>query len=102
MEGAQVIQEDVVARLFEPDLITPEQYRDRVQMERTDQPEVRLMLAVMEGRGSDLPAVCGRAGSSQSPTLRRSRELDQLDRHELAVLVREHLRGTSFRAGNTA
>ncbi len=48
MQGAQVIQEDVVARLFEPDLITPEQHRDRVQMERTDQPEIRLMLAVME------------------------------------------------------
>lgn len=48
MEGAQVIQEDAVARLFEPDLITPDQHRDRVQMERTDQPEIRLMLAVME------------------------------------------------------
>lgn len=48
MEGAQVIQEDVVTRLFEPDLITPDQHRDRVQMERTDQPEIRLMLAVIE------------------------------------------------------
>ncbi len=48
MEGAQVIQEDAVTRLFEPDLITPDQHRDRVQMERTDQPEIRLMLAVME------------------------------------------------------
>lgn len=52
MEGAQavqqVVQEEVVARLFEPDLITPEQHRDRVQTERVDQPEIRLMLAVME------------------------------------------------------
>ncbi|MBM4269829.1 MAG: hypothetical protein FJ144_25045 [Deltaproteobacteria bacterium] len=48
MESAFATQEDGVARLFEPDLITPDQHRDRVEMERTDQPEVRLMLAVME------------------------------------------------------
>jgi hypothetical protein len=40
--------EESVFRLFEPDLITPEQHRDRVMPECTDQPEVRLMLAVME------------------------------------------------------
>mgnify|MGYP001412508439 CR=1 FL=1 len=39
---------DDFSRLFEPDLITPEQHRDRVRAECTDQPEVRLMLAVME------------------------------------------------------
>jgi hypothetical protein len=39
---------DDFSRLFEPDLITPEQHRDRVRSECTDQPEVRLMLAVME------------------------------------------------------
>lgn len=37
-----------VSKLFEPDLITAEQHRDRVRAEVTDQPEVRLMLAVME------------------------------------------------------
>lgn len=68
MEGAQVIQEDVVARLFEPDLITPEQHRDRVQMERTDQPEIRLMLAVME----DAVATYQRYASEQG---RRNRRL---------------------------
>ncbi|MDG2308148.1 MAG: hypothetical protein P8R42_26525 [Candidatus Binatia bacterium] len=62
MEGAQVIQEDVVARLFEPDLITPEQYRDRVQMERTDQPEVRLMLAVMEDAVATYQRYAGEQG----------------------------------------
>jgi hypothetical protein len=40
--------EDNVVRMFEPDLITPEQHRDRVSSELVDQPEVRLMLAVME------------------------------------------------------
>ena len=40
--------EDNAMRLFEPDLITPEQYRDRVCSELVDQPEVRLMLAVIE------------------------------------------------------
>ncbi len=68
MQGAQVIQEDTVARLFEPDLITPHQHRDRVQMERTDQPEVRLMLAVME----DAVATYQRYASEPS---RRSRRL---------------------------
>ena len=48
MEGAFALQEDGVARLFEPDLITPDQHRDRVRAESTDQPEIRLMLAVME------------------------------------------------------
>ncbi len=37
-----------VSKLFEPDLITADQHRDRVRAEVTDQPEVRLMLAVME------------------------------------------------------
>ena len=40
--------EESVYKLFEPDLITPEQHRDRVRSEWTDQPEFRLMLAVME------------------------------------------------------
>lgn len=40
--------EEVLARLFEPELITPEQHREQMRSERTDQPEVRLMLAVIE------------------------------------------------------
>jgi hypothetical protein len=47
MESSHVGSDDF-SRLFEPDLITPEQHRDRVRTEYTDQPEVRLMLAVME------------------------------------------------------
>ena len=48
MEGTYNLREDRVNQLFEPDLITPEQYGDRVQQERSDQPEVRLMLAILE------------------------------------------------------
>ena len=48
MDATLSFPEDNVARMFEPDLITPEQYRDRVSSELVDQPEIRLMLAVME------------------------------------------------------
>ncbi|HAC79644.1 MAG: hypothetical protein P8K76_11955 [Candidatus Binatia bacterium] len=39
---------DSITDLFAPDMITPEQHRDQVRPEPTDQPEIRLMLAVME------------------------------------------------------
>ena len=48
MEPAYAAQEDTLVRLFEPDLITPDQHRDRICPELTDRPEIRLMLAVME------------------------------------------------------
>jgi len=48
MDVASAVPEDNIVRLFEPDLITPDQHRDRVRAEKTDQPEIRLMLAVME------------------------------------------------------
>lgn len=48
MDSSYSAPEDNVVRLFEPDLITPEQHRDRIQAESTDRPEIRLMLAVME------------------------------------------------------
>ena len=48
MEAAYATQEDTLVRLFEPDLITPDQHRDRICPEATDRPEIRLMLAVME------------------------------------------------------
>jgi hypothetical protein len=48
MNSAYSAPEDSVVRLFEPDLITPEQHRDRIEAESTDRPEIRLMLAVME------------------------------------------------------
>jgi hypothetical protein len=48
MELAYSLPDDNVVRMFEPDLITPEQHRDRVRAELVDQPEIRLMLAVME------------------------------------------------------
>ena len=48
MDPTTAAAEDNVVRLFEPDLITPEQHQDRVRAEKTDRPEIRLMLAVME------------------------------------------------------
>lgn len=48
MDLANATPDESIVRLFEPDLITPDQHRDRVRAERTDQPEIRLMLAVME------------------------------------------------------
>src|SRR5262249_53981105 len=48
MDVPSATPDESIVRLFEPDLITPDQHRDRVQSERTDQPEIRLMLAVME------------------------------------------------------
>lgn len=48
MVAADALPEDSVVRMFEPDLITPDQHRDRVRAELVDQPEIRLMLAVME------------------------------------------------------
>lgn len=48
MDTTNSFVEDSVSRLFEPDILTPEQHRDRVRTESVDQPEVRLMLAVME------------------------------------------------------
>jgi len=48
MDSAYSAPEDNVVRLFEPELITPDQHRDRIRAESTDRPEIRLMLAVME------------------------------------------------------
>jgi hypothetical protein len=44
---AYALQEERASGPLEPDFITPEQYRDRVRRELIDQPELRLMLAVM-------------------------------------------------------
>ena len=48
MDQTHSSTEDALAGLFEPDIITPEQYSDRIRAELADVPEVRLMLAVME------------------------------------------------------
>jgi len=48
MDTTNSFVEDSVSRMIEPDILTPEQHRDRVRMESVDQPEIRLMLAVME------------------------------------------------------
>jgi hypothetical protein len=48
MDVASATPDEGIVRLFEPDLITPDQHRDRVQAEKIDRPEIRLMLAVME------------------------------------------------------
>lgn len=47
MDNSVVAEENVV-RVFAPDLITPDQHRDRVRLEPSDRPEIRLMIAVME------------------------------------------------------
>ena len=48
MDLQSATPDESIVRLFEPDLITPEQHRDRIEAEQTDRPEIRLMLAVME------------------------------------------------------
>jgi hypothetical protein len=48
MDLQSATPDENIVRLFEPDLITPEQHRDRIEAEQTDRPEIRLMLAVME------------------------------------------------------
>ena len=46
--GSENLQERAVQQLFAPEVITPQQHSDQISAERSDQPEVRLMLAVME------------------------------------------------------
>jgi hypothetical protein len=48
MDISNSFADSSVSRLFEPDILTPEQHRDRVRAANIDRPEVRLMLAVME------------------------------------------------------
>ena len=48
MDTSRIYGRDSLFDMVEPDLITPEQHRDQVRPEPTDQPEIRLMLAVME------------------------------------------------------
>lgn len=48
MDTSRIYGRDSLFDMVEPDLITPEQHRDQVRSEPTDQPEIRLMLAVME------------------------------------------------------
>ena len=43
-----VVAEGNVVRMFAPDLVTPDQHRDRTCPEPSDRPEIRLMIAVME------------------------------------------------------
>jgi hypothetical protein len=48
MDTSRIYSRDTLFDIIEPDVITPEQHRDQVRAEPTDQPEIRLMLAVME------------------------------------------------------
>jgi len=43
-----LVAEETVVRILAPDLITPDQHRDRIRTEPCDRPEIRLMIAVME------------------------------------------------------
>lgn len=74
MDLSTVVPEDNVVRLFEPDLITPEQHRDRVRAERIDQPEIRLMLAVIED------AVATYQRYAVEPTRRNQRLFEDAER----------------------
>jgi hypothetical protein len=47
LEQAYTLPEEIAAGPLEPDFITPVQYQDRVRRDRTEQPELRLMLAVI-------------------------------------------------------
>ena len=47
MEQGYTLPDEVAAGPLAPDFITPEQYQDRVRRDRIEQPELRLMLAVI-------------------------------------------------------
>jgi len=60
------------AQFFVPDIITPEQYCDRIRPAAADRPEIRLMLAVME---NGIATYLRYAIDSRTPAKRRARRL---------------------------
>jgi hypothetical protein len=60
------------AHFFAPDIITPEQYGDRIRPASADRPEVRLMLAVME---NGIATYLRYAIEARIPAKRRARRL---------------------------
>jgi len=70
MDNSIVTEENVV-RLFAPDLITPEQHRDRIRFEPCDRPEIRLMIAVMED------AVATLQRYSHDPSARHQKDFEE-------------------------
>ncbi|MBU6280758.1 hypothetical protein KGQ64_00855 [bacterium] len=70
MDNSIVTEENVV-RMFAPDLITPEQHRDRIRTEPCDRPEIRLMIAVMED------AVATLQRYAHDPSARHRRDFEE-------------------------
>lgn len=60
------------AQFFAPDIITPEQYVDRIRPASADRPEMRLMLAVME---NGIATYLRYAVDARTPAKRRARRL---------------------------
>jgi hypothetical protein len=60
------------AQFFAPDIITPEQYVDRIRPASADRPEMRLMLAVME---NGIATYLRYAIDARTPAKRRARRL---------------------------
>lgn len=60
------------AQFFAPDIITPEQYVDRIKPATADRPEMRLMLAVME---NGIATYLRYAIDARTPAKRRARRL---------------------------
>lgn len=60
------------AQFFAPDIITPEQYVDRIRPATADRPEMRLMLAVME---NGIATYLRYAIDARTPAKRRARRL---------------------------
>lgn len=59
-------------RFFAPDIITPEQYADRIRASTSDRPEMRLMVAVME---NGIATYLHYAVDARTPAKRRARRL---------------------------
>lgn len=60
------------AQFFAPDIITPEQYMDRIRPAAADRPEIRLMIAVME---NGIATYLRYAIDARTPAKRRARRL---------------------------
>jgi len=60
------------AQFFAPDIITPEQYTDRIKPASADRPETRLMVAVME---NGIATYLRYAIEARIPAKRRARRL---------------------------
>jgi hypothetical protein len=72
-------------RLLEPEILTPEQYVDRVRPRSTDRPEVRLMCAVIEDA-----ILSYLSFASPTPGIRRKGSLNAFRQIEGWIESRDH------------